>query len=109
MFGILGTSYIRNYRPENGYEVAAYTKRKHPEWRAARILNEKGRLTPAQSLMFADRKPSEELYALDVDPYETQNLAEQAGHAQVLSRMRKALDQWIASNPNDPLVNFGKD
>lgn len=94
--------YIRNYRPENGYRVAGYTKRKHPEWTAARELHKEGRLTPAQALMFVDRKPSEELYDLDADPWETNNLAERSEHSQVLRRLRKVLQEWMNENDDHP-------
>lgn len=101
--------YIRNYRPENGYRVAGYTKRKHPEWTAARKLHEKGRLTPAQALMFVDRKPSEELYDLEADPWETDNLAESPHHSDELHRLREALDEWMKTNDDHPAERLVED
>ncbi len=94
--------YIRNYRPENGYLVASYTKYKHPEWRAARDLYASGELTPAQALMFAERKPVEELYDVIEDPYETRNLSESAEHTDTLQRLREALDEWMEENDDKP-------
>lgn len=93
---------IRNYRPENGYRVARYTKWKHPEWTAARELFEAGKLTPAQALMFAERKPEEELYDLVADPMETHNLATSPDHSEQLDRLRGALDKWMATNNDQP-------
>lgn len=90
--------YIRNYRLENGYRVARYTKLKHPEWTAALKLHRQGRLNAAQSLMFAERKPQEELYKLDEDPDETRNLAQSPEHTQILNELREELDAWMVKN-----------
>ena len=95
--------YIRNFRPQLGYQVARYTKQKHPEWSEAYHLYMKGQLSKEQAQMFAERKPEEELYDLNADPFETNNLAESQADEVVLLRMRKALKEWITSNPNDPM------
>ena len=94
--------YIRNYSPENGYQIAKYTRLNHPEWHAARALYEQGRLTQAQALIFASSKPRDELYDLQTDPFETTNLAESAEHEEVLHRLQKALDVWMAENGDQP-------
>jgi len=101
--------YIRNYFPENGYKVAAYTKQTHPEWQLARDLYDQGRLTPAQALMFVDSKAKEELYELTSDPCETVNLAESAENSSVLSRLQNALDGWIAENGDQPRTRLSSE
>ena len=53
-------------------------------------------LTPLQRSVVAPSKPAEELYDLQQDPHETVNLAGSAEHAEVLDRLRGALDGWIA-------------
>jgi arylsulfatase A-like enzyme len=88
--------YIRNERPQVGYEIANYTKLTHPEWGVAKKLYEQGRLNDAQSLMFASRKPKEELYDLEKDPFELKNLVHSPGHQDILESMRNALDIWIS-------------
>ena len=40
------------------------------------------------------RSPAEELYDVENDTYELNNLAENAAHANVLKRMREALTTW---------------
>jgi arylsulfatase A-like enzyme len=61
-----------------------------------RRMYEKGELTPAQAAPYGPRL-SEELYDLEQDPNEVVNLAGSAEHAMVLTRMREALDGWVAA------------
>jgi N-sulfoglucosamine sulfohydrolase len=42
------------------------------------------------------RRPAEELYDLSADPNELTNLAADAAHAEVLTRLRAQLDAWMA-------------
>ncbi|MFV0457846.1 MAG: sulfatase [Actinomycetales bacterium] len=52
-------------------------------------------LTPLQRTVIAPSKPAEELYDLVEDPHETTNLVGEAGHSEVLHRLRAALDAWV--------------
>jgi len=51
-----------------------------------------------------DDAPPEELYDLENDPYELDNLADNAEYAEVLQRLRAALQAWQRET-NDPLVD----
>ena len=44
--------------------------------------------------MFQHPRPSEELYDLENDPYEIDNLAKKTEYRSTLGRLRKALDDW---------------
>ncbi|MBX2850655.1 MAG: sulfatase [Phycisphaeraceae bacterium] len=90
--------YIRNYRPEAGYAASPYLLKTHPEYTEARQAYELGELDEKQSLFFQSRKPEEELYDIEADPWETKNLAEQREYGDVLQRMRAALNQWITES-----------
>ncbi len=59
-------------------------------------LHAEGKLTPAQSLFMAPRRPVEELYDFSTDADELKNLAESPDHRQVLADLRGKLDGWIA-------------
>jgi hypothetical protein len=50
----------------------------------------------AEKLLFADSRPPEELYLYGQDRWQTQNLADESGHATALDQHRVQLDQWIA-------------
>jgi hypothetical protein len=60
-----------------------------------RQLHSEGKLTPVQALFMAPRKPVEELYDIQKDPYEINNLADSQQHQKTLKKMRKILEKWI--------------
>ncbi|MEO5803929.1 MAG: sulfatase [Verrucomicrobiota bacterium] len=89
-------SYIRNYHPEFPYtQRNAYKERAYPVLELMKQLHAEGKLTPAQELFMAPRKPAEELYDLRNDPDEIHSLADSPTHRKVLRELRKVLDQWI--------------
>ena len=90
--------YIRNYRPELGYPASPYVLKAHPEYTEARQAYDRGALNAQQSLYFQPVKPGEELYDIQADPYETENLAGRPEFAPALSRLRVALTHWIVQS-----------
>jgi len=88
--------YIRNFMPERPYtQKNAYKERAYPMLGLMKKLNAQGKLTPVQALFMAPRKPDEELYDLEKDPYEINNLAGSARYGTILEQMRRILDEWI--------------
>jgi arylsulfatase A-like enzyme len=88
--------YIRNFTPERPFlQANDYKERSYPVWNLLKELHAEGKLTPPQELLCAPTMPAEELYDLQADPHEIQNLAESAQHRAVVSRLRAALDNWI--------------
>ena len=88
--------YIRNFMPERPYiQTNAYKERSYPMLNLMKELHAQGKLTPAQAMFMAPRKPDEELYDIKNDPYETNNLASSPEHQQTLKKMRAILDKWI--------------
>ena len=62
-------SYIRNFHPERPYtQTNAYKERSYPVLGLMKQLHAEGKLTPAQQLFMAPRKPAEELFDLAADP-----------------------------------------
>jgi arylsulfatase A-like enzyme len=87
--------YIRNYLPGRpGATHLAYRDRLGIMQELWRYL-EGGQLTPPQRKWFEDR-PAEELYDIRQDPHELTNLAADPDYASTLSRLRGALDEWLA-------------
>jgi N-sulfoglucosamine sulfohydrolase len=61
----------------------------------ARKLYVEGTLNAAQSFSWAPERVAEELYDLNEDPFEINNLAADPDYAKVLERHRKILTRWI--------------
>ncbi len=95
--------YIRNFLPDQPHFIErAYYDRTNPVRALMRDLHAKGKLTPEQAKVFAAQRPPEELYDLQSDPYELNDLLF-SGLSDVLPteaqaalfRMRAALERWI--------------
>ena len=104
--------YIRNYFPAIPYmQYNAYKLSQYPTWSLILDLKKAGKLAPAQQLFAADRKPVEELYDLENDPHEVNNLARDPAHFDTLRKLRGLVDDWVAHTDNgytmeDPLVIY---
>jgi len=91
--------YIRNFTPERPFlQKNDYKERSYPVWNLLKELSAAGKLTPPQAALCAPTMPEEELYDLQTDPYEINNLAKSPEHQDTLKRMRAALDKWIADS-----------
>ncbi len=88
--------YLRNYMPHRPYmQPNEYKQNHYPMWHMLRKLKAEGKLTDAQKPFMSDSKPLEELYDLETDPHEVNNLAGSPEHADVLKRMRKEHLEWV--------------
>ena len=87
--------YIRNFLPDRPYLQPNAYKDAKPIMKAMRRLTADDALNAAQRLIMAKKRPPEELYDLDADPYELENLAADSGYQDTLVKMRTALARWI--------------
>ena len=88
--------YIRNFTPERPFlQSNEYKQKQYPVWNLLKELNAAGKLTPVQAALCAPTMPEEELYDLQSDPHEINNLAQSAKHEKVLRRLRSVLEKWI--------------
>jgi arylsulfatase A-like enzyme len=87
--------YIRNYMPERGYYYKRWAVENNPTVNVAKDLYAQGKLTPEQQLHMAKIKPIEELYDLEKDPHEFNNIAEDPSYQSTLEEMRMLIDDWI--------------
>jgi arylsulfatase A-like enzyme len=81
--------YIRNYMPHLIYGQHLDYMWQTPTTRVWEKLHNEGKLTPAQDA-FWKPKPPEELYDLEKDPDEMQNLANVAAHQEIKTRLATA-------------------
>ncbi|MEM7478540.1 MAG: sulfatase [Planctomycetota bacterium] len=87
--------YIRNLHPELPYmQLSSYKKLSYPVHALMNVLHARGEW---DSPFMAATRPLEELYALDSDPFELNNLASSPDHSAALKRLRGALDSWMES------------
>ncbi|WP_074315389.1 sulfatase-like hydrolase/transferase [Singulisphaera sp. GP187] len=85
--------YIRNYMPHKIYGQYLDYMFQTPTTQVWKRLHDEGRLTPAQDA-FWKTKPAEELYDLQADPDEIQNLAAAPGQQAILATLRQAHRAW---------------
>lgn len=90
--------YIHNFTPWVPFLARnEYKEKQYPVWELLKALHAQGKLTPAQDAMCQPTQPEEELYDMEADPFELNNLArsDKPGHQAALARLRGVLDQWI--------------
>lgn len=92
--------YIRNYMPEVPYDAGQNyldILLVRPILPLLRTMNQEGKLTPQQAYFFRPNKEVEQLYDLENDPFELNNLAESPDHLEEKQKLIGALDAWIVA------------
>lgn len=101
--------YIRNLHPE--FRFTSHIDRSVNEDSLAYIASwERAAQTDPRAAFLVKRyreRPAEELYDLDADPFELNNLAAESAHAATLAELRRGLDAWMKST-NDPQLVSGR-
>ena len=90
--------YIRNFTPEVPFlAFNAYKEKQYPTWNLLKELHAQGKLTPVQEVLCQPRQAEEELYDMEADPHEIQNLiaSTQPEHIAAREKLRMALARWI--------------
>ena len=62
------------------------------------VMFEEGQLDDAQKIFMDSFRPSEELYDLETDPFEINNLATKSEYTLELEKLRDTLNQWVNKN-----------
>lgn len=86
--------YIRNYFPDRIILQAQY-RDNQPIVTELKRMRAEGKLTPYQEAHWFGRRPIEELYDIENDPHQINNLADDPLHAGVLKAHRLALGDWL--------------
>lgn len=96
---------IHNLMPERPWlQLNEYKEKMYPMLAEMSILHAEGKLSPEQSIFFSQNKPEFELFDLQQDPHELNNLANSLQHAKVKKELLNALSQWRMSI-NDQVVS----
>jgi hypothetical protein len=64
-------------------------------------------MTPEQKSMWLDKRSPEELYDLEKDPFETNNLVDNPDYNDILLEMRNELKQWLLETHDTGLIPEG--
>jgi len=87
--------YIRNFEPFKAYYQYMNSSESSPTMSELRRLHAEGKLHAEAELFMAETKPLEELYDLEKDPHEVNNLAEDPKYAKRKRAMWKTLREWM--------------
>lgn len=88
--------YIRNYMPQRSYTQPSY-RDSRPEVIDIKMAYESGKLDSVQAKYWLPTKPEEELYDLENDPHEINNLALKPAYSAELEKHKKLLEDWIST------------
>ena len=86
--------YIRNFYPDLPNTPPADALRSMTFQRMLE-LKEQGELNEAQMNVFISPTPEEELYDLEIDPFELNNLATDPAYGEVLGKMQKVMEKFM--------------
>lgn len=85
---------VRNFEPLKPYYQYMNTPEKGATMMEIRKAEKEGTLTGAAALFSMGSKPVEELYDLEADPHEVNNLAADPAYAEKLEELKGALFEW---------------
>ena len=87
--------YIRNFLPNRPYlQPCAYKDAKDILITMRQAYKDEV-LNKTQRLLFRETRPAEELYDVNADPFEINNLVDDPAYADELSKMRERLENWM--------------
>ncbi len=86
--------YIRNYYPNEPYAIWIAYLSNMPIYREMLRLDAAGKLTGPQRAWFAYSRPAEELYDVNADPFQINNLVNDPKLKPILEEMRKRHETW---------------
>lgn len=92
--------YIKNFNQDISNAMPVAYREQMPMMQKLNQLWANNELDSLASLWFRTPKPEEELYDLEEDPYEFENLAGQEEYQDTLLLLRNVLNEWI-KNTND--------
>ena len=86
---------IHNLMPERAWcQFNKYKENSYPVLALLNVMNMKGELSPEQALFMAPSKPEFELFDLENDPYEINNLADDPQYSRVKAELLENLNLW---------------
>jgi hypothetical protein len=87
--------FFRNYQPEKPYIMDIEYRLQMDLMNELIRAHEAGELNEVQELWFAQSKPEEELYDLEADPHELNNLIDDPEYKEKADELRAELQKWM--------------
>jgi N-sulfoglucosamine sulfohydrolase len=87
--------YLRNFYPELPYYMNITYRLRQPMMKEMIDLRDSGKLTPLEMRWFQPKEGTEELYDLEKDPYQFNNLAKKKEYQYKLRELSNAMNNWI--------------
>jgi arylsulfatase A-like enzyme len=97
--------YIRNFQPELPYAGHIIYRNQSAIMQEWFRLQAERKLTGPAALWMRIQRPAEELYDTIADPDQIHDLSAESKHAATLTRMRKAVTEWMSRVGDQGLVN----
>ncbi|MGI9472866.1 MAG: sulfatase family protein [Rubripirellula sp.] len=98
--------YIRNFHPEIPYlQHSGYKKISYPVETVMKVLHARGEW---DSPFMSDTRPEEELYDLENDPNEMNNLADDPKQSAKLAELRGLVREWIQTTGDKGAIDESK-
>lgn len=88
--------YVRNYLPEKSGYMEILSRLNMPMMQNMVRLFKQGRLNKETSRWFEKPRRIEELYDVDNDPHEMDNLIDNPAYSEEVERLKKEMDAWNA-------------
>ena len=96
--------YIRNFNPFRPYFPYLHYAEKCNTMKEMRRLWAEGKLNDVQAQWMVERRGSEELYDLENDPWEVNNLAGDTEYTGMKKQLEKALNNWMIETRDTGLL-----
>ena len=87
--------YLKNYNPDKPYYLPLEYRERMNTMKELLRLRDLGQLNDIQSQWFRLSKPEEELFDIDNDPHELNNLADNSDYKAKLIEMRNECERWM--------------
>jgi len=100
--------YIRNALPEVACTPPADAVRSIT-FQAMRKLRDAGKLSPAQQGCFVTPRTAEELYDVELDPYQLMNVAADPKYTAILEQMRSVHEDWVRQTQDEIPIELTPD
>lgn len=89
--------YLRNYNTERPYYLPLSYREQMPIMQELLQLRDSGQLNEAQAQWFRQSKDEEELFDVDSDPHELNNLAQDPQFSEKLAELSSEMDRWMTA------------